>query len=72
MQRFKVNYADPAMSFEYYASDAPHETNKGIGNKRYLKRARAVKRIDPGGVYSAYNLGNNTRNNKFTNKESLI
>lgn len=53
-------------------TDGAHITEKGIGNKRYLKRARAVKKIEPKGVYSQYNLSTNTRNNKFSRKEALI
>ena len=63
MIRYKVNIptnADYASS-SYFTGSMPveHITNNGIGADRYTTRARAVKRNDPSGIYSSFNLSNN-------------
>lgn len=39
-----------------------------IGASRYNRRARSIKRIDPNGIYGAFNLSNNK---EFSTKPSI-
>lgn len=62
MIRFKVNQSDlNAYAGETYIRAGVHETINSVGSSRYLRRARAVKKLGSNDAYDGFNLSNNRR-----------